>query len=145
MVDMNRVLKMHKAHTGVLDLKADISIKTPDDLSEAYTPGVAGLAKMIAEDEALKNVYTMSGKLIPIITDGSAVLGLGNIGPAAGLPIVEGKALIYKEFSGVNAIPMALNQVDVDEFVETIKTMAPSFAGIHLEDIAAPRVFEIEK
>lgn len=145
MVDMNRVLKMHKSHTGVLDLKADISIKTPDDLSEAYTPGVAGLAKMIAEDEALKNVYTMSGKLIPIITDGSAVLGLGNIGAAAGLPIVEGKALIYKEFSGVNAIPMALNQVDVDEFVETIKTMAPSFAGIHLEDIAAPRVFEIEK
>lgn len=87
----------------------------------------------------------MSGKLIPVITDGSAVLGLGNIGPAAGLPIVEGKALIYKNFANVDALPMALNQMSVDQFVDTVKAIAPSFAGIHLEDISAPKVFEIER
>ncbi|AFS39629.1 MULTISPECIES: NADP-dependent malic enzyme [Leuconostoc] len=145
MVDMKEVLSIHEAHTGVLDIESQFDIKTPSALSEAYTPGVAGLAKLIANDESKKNIYTMSGKLIPVITDGSAVLGLGNIGPAAGLPIVEGKALIYKNFANVNALPMALNQVSVDEFVNAIKAMAPSFAGIHLEDIGAPRVFEIER
>jgi len=142
---MKEVLSIHEAHTGVLDIESQFDIKTPSALSEAYTPGVAGLAKLIANDESKKNIYTMSGKLIPVITDGSAVLGLGNIGPAAGLPIVEGKALIYKNFANVNALPMALNQVSVDEFVNAIKAMAPSFAGIHLEDIGAPRVFEIER
>ncbi|MBZ6009414.1 NADP-dependent malic enzyme [Leuconostoc gelidum subsp. aenigmaticum] len=145
MVDMKEVLSIHEAHTGVLDIESQFDITTPSALSEAYTPGVAGLAKLIANDESKKNIYTMSGKLIPVITDGSAVLGLGNIGPAAGLPIVEGKALIYKNFANVNALPMALNQVSVDEFVNAIKAMAPSFAGIHLEDIGAPRVFEIER
>ncbi len=145
MVNMAEVLSIHEAHTGVLDIESKFDITTPSELSEAYTPGVAGLAKLIAADESQKKAYTMSGKLIPVITDGSAVLGLGNIGPAAGLPIVEGKALIYKNFADVNAIPMALNQVSVDEFVNSVKAMAPSFAGIHLEDIAAPRVFEIER
>ncbi|CAH1852436.1 NAD(P)-dependent malic enzyme [Convivina intestini] len=145
MVDMDEVLNIHAAHQGVLDIKSEFDIKTNTDLGEAYTPGVAGLAKLIAADPEKKKLYTMSGKLIPIITDGSAVLGLGNIGPAAGLPIVEGKALIYKNFANVDAIPMALDQVSEDEFVNTVKNMAPSFAGIHLEDIAAPRVFNIEK
>lgn len=145
LIDMKEVLSVHEAHTGVLDIESQFDITTPSALSEAYTPGVAGLAKLIAKDESQKNIYTMSGKLIPVITDGSAVLGLGNIGPAAGLPIVEGKALIYKNFANVNALPMALNQVSVDEFVKAVKAMAPSFAGIHLEDIGAPRVFEIER
>ncbi|MCT8388953.1 NADP-dependent malic enzyme [Leuconostoc holzapfelii] len=145
MVDMAEVLSIHEAHTGVLDIESKFDITTPSELSEAYTPGVAGLAKLIADDASQKNAYTMSGKLIPVITDGSAVLGLGNIGPAAGLPIVEGKALIYKNFADVNALPMALNQISVTDFVNTVKAMAPSFAGIHLEDIAAPRVFEIER
>lgn len=145
MVNMDEVLSVHQAHTGVLDIESCFDITTPTDLSEAYTPGVAGLAKLIAKDTSKKRDYTMSGKLIPVITDGSAVLGLGNIGPAAGLPIVEGKALIYKNFANVDALPMALNQMSVDQFVDTVKAIAPSFAGIHLEDISAPKVFEIER
>lgn len=145
MVDMNEVQQMHEEHTGVLEVSGTFDIKTPSDLGKAYTPGVAGLAKDIEANPADKAKYTMSGKLIPVITDGSAVLGLGNVGPGAGLPIVEGKALIYKSFAGVDAIPMALNQESIDDIVTTIKTMSPSFAGIHLEDIAAPRVFEIER
>jgi malate dehydrogenase (oxaloacetate-decarboxylating) len=145
MVDSHEVLLMHERHTGVLDIKADFDISTKSQLSEAYTPGVAELAEIIAKDEEAKDRYTMSGKLVCVITDGSAVLGLGNIGPSAGLPIVEGKALIYKDFAGIDAIPMALDQVSADEEVATIKNIAKSFAGIHLEDIAAPGCFEIEE
>ncbi|MBS9334551.1 NAD-dependent malic enzyme [Fructobacillus sp. M1-13] len=145
MADLNEVKALHAAHTGVLEVQGTFSIKDPADLAKAYTPGVAGLAKDIEANPKDQGKYTVSGKLIPVITDGSAVLGLGNIGPGAGLPIVEGKALIYKSFAGVDAIPMALKQESIDDIVMTIKTMAPSFAGIHLEDIAAPRVFEIEK
>ncbi|CAK1231968.1 NADP-dependent malic enzyme [Fructobacillus fructosus] len=145
MVDMNDVQKLHEEHTGVLEVQGTFDIKTPSDLGKAYTPGVAGLSKDIEAHPEDKAKYTMSGKLIPVITDGTAVLGLGNVGPGAGLPIVEGKALIYKSFAGVDAIPMALNQVSVDDIVKTIETMAPSFAGIHLEDIAAPQCFEIER
>ncbi|MFC4760370.1 NAD(P)-dependent malic enzyme [Fructobacillus durionis] len=145
MVDMNEVQQMHEKHTGVLEVQGTFDIKTPSDLGKAYTPGVAGLAKDIEAHPEDQAKYTMSGKLIPVITDGTAVLGLGNVGPGAGLPIVEGKALIYKSFAGVDAIPMALKQVSVDDIVKTIETMAPSFAGIHLEDIAAPQCFEIER
>ena len=145
MVDMNEVQKLHEEHTGVLEIQGTFDIKTPSDLGKAYTPGVAGLAKDIQAHPEDQAKYTMSGKLIPVITDGPAVLGLGNVGCGAGLPIVEGKALIYKSFANVDAIPMALNQVSVDDIVTTIETMAPSFAGIHLEDIAAPRCFEIEQ
>ncbi|GAP00154.1 NAD(P)-dependent malic enzyme [Fructobacillus ficulneus] len=144
MVDMNEVFSLHEKHQGALSVTGTFQIKDKADLGMAYTPGVAGIAKAIEANPADKKRYTMAGKLIPVITDGSAVLGLGNVGPAAGLPIVEGKALIYKDFAGVDAIPMALDQVSVDDFVKTVKTMAPSFAGIHLEDIAAPKVFEIE-
>lgn len=145
MVDMNEVFALHEHHQGDLTIQGTFSIKNATDLAKAYTPGVAALAKQIERHPVDQKKYTISGKLVPVITDGSAVLGLGNIGPGAGLPIVEGKALIYKEFAGVDAIPLALNQVSTKEFVATIKAMAPSFAGIHLEDIAAPRVFEIEQ
>lgn len=145
MVDMDKVLALHEAHTGVLDIKGDFDVTTRNDLSEAYTPGVAGLAKLIESDPSAKAKYTMSGKLVSIVSDGTAVLGLGNVGPAASLPIIEGKALLYKDFSGVNAVPMALEQTSVDEFVQTVVNMSTSFAGIHLEDIAAPRCFEIEE
>lgn len=145
MVDMDKVLSIHEKHKGVLGILPEFSVATRNELSEAYTPGVAGLAKLIESNPEDKNKYTMSGKLVAIITDGSAVLGLGNVGPAAGLPIIEGKALLYKSFSGVDAIPLAFAQGTVDEFVSGVKNMETSFAGIHLEDIAAPRVFEIEK
>ncbi|TYC50613.1 NADP-dependent malic enzyme [Weissella muntiaci] len=145
MVDMDKVLALHAAKTGVLEIKGSFDVTTPGELGEAYTPGVAELSKMIQAKPSDKDKYTVSGKLVAIISDGSAVLGLGNVGPAASLPIIEGKALLYKTFAGVDAIPLALDQVGIDEFVATVKNMATSFAGIHLEDIAAPRVFEIEE
>lgn len=144
MVDMNKVLSLHEKNIGVLKIDGTFDVNNRNDLAEAYTPGVADLAKRIEKNPDLKDRYTISGKLVAIISDGSAVLGLGNVGPAASLPIIEGKALLYKNFADVNAIPLALEQKSVDDIVKTIKTMAPSFAGIHLEDIAAPRVFEIE-
>ncbi|MCK8617195.1 NAD-dependent malic enzyme [Fructobacillus sp. M158] len=143
MAEETEVQRLHAEHTGVLELQGTFAIKDPADLGKAYTPGVAALAKDIQAHPEDQAKYTMSCKLIPVITDGTAVLGLGNIGPGAGLPIVEGKALIYKSFANVDAIPRALNQVSVDDLVKTIETMAPSFAGIHLEDIAAPRCFEL--
>lgn len=145
MVDINRVIDLHTKETGVLSIKPSFDVKNRTDLGEAYTPGVAELSKMIHADPSQKAKLTMSGKLVAIISDGSAVLGLGNVGPGASLPIIEGKALLYKNFAGVDAIPLAFEQGTIDEFVATVKNMAPSFAGIHLEDIAAPRVFEIEK
>ncbi|WP_268912563.1 NADP-dependent malic enzyme [Lentilactobacillus sp. SPB1-3] len=144
MTEAEDILKLHAAHTGVLDIKSDLSVNTKADLSKAYTPGVAILSKKIAADPELKNKYTISGKLVALVTDGSAVLGLGNIGPAGGLPVIEGKALLYKDLAGISAIPVAVDQVSVDEVVNTIKNISLSFAGIHLEDIAAPRCFEIE-
>lgn len=144
LTETDEILKLHEKYTGVLDINSELDVKSKHDLSQAYTPGVAVISKLIAENPQLKNKYTMSGKLIALITDGSAVLGLGNIGPAGGLPVIEGKALLYKDLSGIDAIPIAIDQVDVDEFVSTIKNTSLSFAGIHLEDIAAPRCFDIE-
>ncbi|MBM7543621.1 NAD(P)-dependent malic enzyme [Periweissella beninensis] len=145
MVDMNKVLSLHEKNIGVLKIDGTFNVNNRNDLAEAYTPGVADLAKRIEKKPELKERYTISGKLVAIISDGSAVLGLGNVGPAASLPIIEGKALLYKNFANVNVIPLALEQSSVDDIVKTIKTIAPSFAGIHLEDIAAPKVFEIEE
>lgn len=139
------ILKLHELHTGVLDIHSDLAVQNRKDLGKAYTPGVAVLSKLIADNPELKNRYTMSGKLVALISDGSAVLGLGNIGPAGGLPVIEGKALLYKDLAGINAIPLSVDQVPVDEFVSTVKNLSGSFAGIHLEDIAAPRCFEIEQ
>ncbi|WEV41772.1 NAD-dependent malic enzyme [Bifidobacterium sp. ESL0682] len=145
MVDQNRVLELHERHTGVLGIQGELPVTSRAQLAEAYTPGVAGLAKLIEKDPSAKKKYTVSGKLVAVVTDGSAVLGLGNIGPAGGLPIVEGKSLLYKQLADVDAIPMTLEQVSADEFVDTVANFAGSFAGIHLEDIAAPKVFEIEE
>ncbi len=143
-MDNDEIFKLHEKHNGVLGIEPDMEVKNKSDLGKAYTPGVASISKLIEAHPAMKDRLTMSGKLVAVITDGSAVLGLGDIGPAGGLPVVEGKALLYKDLAGVNALPMAVRQVPTDEFVETIKDISLSFAGIHLEDIAAPRCFEIE-
>lgn len=145
MTDNNEILKVHENHTGVLDIQSDLGVHNKADLGKAYTPGVAVLSKLIAKQPELKNKYTVSGKLIALVTDGSAVLGLGNIGPAGGLPVIEGKALLYKDLAGINAIPIAVNQVSPEEIVKTVQNISQSFAGIHLEDIAAPKCFEIEE
>ncbi|MGX6970237.1 NAD(P)-dependent malic enzyme [Vagococcus bubulae] len=140
----NEILELHHEHIGVLSIQSELPVKNGIDLAKAYTPGVAELSKLIEKHNELAREYTISGKLVAVISDGSAVLGLGNVGPQAGLPIVEGKSLLYKTFANVDAIPMAVDQVEIDEFVKTIKNMSHSFAGIHLEDIQAPRCFEIE-
>ncbi|WP_288636169.1 NADP-dependent malic enzyme [uncultured Limosilactobacillus sp.] len=139
------VLSLHAKHHGVLAISPEFAVHNKQELGEAYTPGVAIISKLIERYPELKGKYTMSGKLVALVTDGSAVLGLGNIGPAGGLPIVEGKALLYKDLSGVNALPLTVEQVSPDEVVSTLKNMQESFAGFHLEDIAAPRCFEIEE
>lgn len=141
---LDEMKALHQKHTGVLSIHGELPVKNRTDLGKAYTPGVAELSKLIQQDASLARQYTVSGKLIAIITDGSAVLGLGDIGPQGGLPVVEGKALLYKELADVNAIPLALDQTSVPEFVQTVKNISKSFAGIHLEDIKAPRCFEIE-
>lgn len=145
LTDTDEILKVHENHTGVLDIQSDLSVHNKTDLGKAYTPGVAVISKLIAKHPELKNKYTVSGKLVALVTDGSAVLGLGNIGPAGGLPVIEGKALLYKDLANINAIPIAVNQVSPDEIVNTISNISQSFAGIHLEDIAAPKCFEIEE
>lgn len=143
MVDEKEVLQEHAQH-GVLEVSSTLTINDREELSLAYTPGVAVLARRIAAHPEDQRVYTVSGKLIAVVTDGSAVLGLGNIGPGAGLPVVEGKSLLYQQLAGVNAIPLAMEQTDVDKLADTLEEIAPSFAGIHLEDIAAPACFALE-
>ena len=145
MMKDEEVLSLHAKHHGVLAISPEFAVHNKQELGEAYTPGVAIISKLIERYPELKGKYTMSGKLVALVTDGSAVLGLGNIGPAGGLPIVEGKALLYKDLSGVNALPLTVDQVSPDEVVSTLKNMQESFAGFHLEDIAAPRCFEIEE
>ncbi|EOV3185087.1 NADP-dependent malic enzyme [Enterococcus faecalis] len=141
---LEEVLAIHQKNIGVLSLEATEAVLNHHDLAKMYTPGVAELSLMIAQNHELAREWTISGKLIAVITDGSAVLGLGNMGTQAGLPIVEGKALLYKNLAGVDAIPLALEQKSVDEMVQTIENLQNSFAGIHLEDISAPKCFEIE-
>ena len=142
---LEEVLAIHQKNIGVLSLEATEAVINHHDLAKMYTPGVAELSLMIAKNHELAREWTISGKLIAVITDGSAVLGLGNMGTQAGLPIVEGKALLYKNLAGVDAIPLALEQKSVDEMVQTIENLQNSFAGIHLEDISAPKCFEIEE
>lgn len=141
----DEVLKVHKEHTGVLSLKPEIEVRNAEDLSIAYTPGVAELSKEIEKRPEAAREYTVSGKCIAVVTDGTAVLGLGNVGSQAGLPIVEGKALLYKSLAGVDAFPICLKQDSIEKIVSTIQSLELSFAGIHLEDIKAPECFEIEK
>ena len=144
-MDKQEIIELHKKQTGVLEVTAELPVRNSNELGKAYTPGVAELSRIIYDDPKQKDELTISGKFVAVVTDGSAVLGLGDIGPSAGLPVVEGKALLYKELSGVNAIPLALSQSSVPEFVKTVKNISKSFAGIHLEDIKAPRCFEIEE
>ncbi|MGX7031485.1 NAD(P)-dependent malic enzyme [Vagococcus zengguangii] len=138
-----KVLEIHKKHTGVLSIKNEIDISDGDDLALAYTPGIAYLSKLIQNQPEKAQEYTVSGKVIAVVTDGSAVLGLGNVGARGGLPIVEGKALIYKCFADVQAFPLCIKQKSVSEFIQTFQNIEYSFAGIHLEDIKAPECFEI--
>lgn len=140
----DNIYSIHSKHTGMLEMESEFPVKNREELSEAYTPGVAKISKAIEKDPSLKDKYTMSGKLLAVVTDGSAVLGLGNIGPAAGLPVVEGKALLYKDLASVNALPVAIEQEDASKMAAHIKSIQDTFAGIHLEDIAAPKCFELE-
>ena len=144
-MEYKEILSMHAKNQGVLNIAPQFEVKNRKELGEAYTPGVAIISKLIERYPELKDKYTLSGKLVALVTDGSAVLGLGNIGPAGGLPVVEGKALLYKDLANVNALPLTVEQVPVNEFVATLKNMQESFAGFHLEDIKAPRCFEIEE
>jgi malate dehydrogenase (oxaloacetate-decarboxylating) len=130
---------------GKLDVVSSVPLRDTDDLSKAYTPGVARVCTAIAERPELVRQYTWKANTVAVVTDGTAVLGLGDIGPEASLPVMEGKALLFKEFAGVDAVPIALDCTDVDEFVDTVARLAPTFGGINLEDISAPRCFEIER
>jgi malate dehydrogenase (oxaloacetate-decarboxylating) len=138
-------LKLHIDGQGKIEVISKVPLKDARDLSLAYTPGVAEPCKEIHKDPDSVYKYTSKGRMVAVVTDGSAVLGLGNIGAAAGLPVMEGKAVLFKNFGGVDAFPICLDTQDVDELVNTIKYMAPTFGGINLEDISAPRCFEIEE
>ena len=139
----DRTFLMHLG--GKIEIAPKISVKTRDDLSMAYTPGVARVSSAIADDPEKAWTLTIKGNTIAIVTDGSAVLGLGDIGPAAAMPVMEGKALLFKELAGVDAFPLCLATQDVDTIVEFVKAAAPGFGGVNLEDIAAPRCFEVER
>jgi malate dehydrogenase (oxaloacetate-decarboxylating) len=138
-------LELHKKMGGKLEVASKVPLKTKKDLSLAYTPGVAEPCRKIAKDPSAAYDYTMKANTVAVITDGSAVLGLGNIGALAGLPVMEGKCLLFKHFANVDALPICLDTQDVEEIVQTVKRIAPAFGGINLEDIAAPRCFEIEQ
>ena len=138
-------LRLHEQWQGKLETVPKMRIETREDLALAYTPGVAEPCRKIAENPSDAYKYTMKVNTVAVVSDGSAVLGLGNIGPAAAMPVMEGKCALFKTFGGVNAVPLCLDTQDVDEIVETVKRLAPSFGGINLEDISAPRCFEIER
>jgi malate dehydrogenase (oxaloacetate-decarboxylating) len=129
---------------GKIEVRSTVPVRDKDDLSLAYTPGVARVCSAIADEPALRHDYTWVSRVVAVVTDGTAVLGLGDIGPSAAMPVMEGKALLFKEFAGVDAVPICLDCTDVDGLVETVTRLAPSFGGINLEDISAPRCFEIE-
>jgi malate dehydrogenase (oxaloacetate-decarboxylating) len=137
------VFALHRG--GKMEIRATVPMRGAEDLSLAYTPGVARVCTAIAEQPELVHEYTWKSSVVAVVTDGTAVLGLGDIGPEASLPVMEGKAILFKQFAGVDAVPLALDCTDVDELVETIARLAPSFGGINLEDISAPRCFEIER
>ncbi len=138
-------LRLHEQWQGKLDTVPKMKIETREDLALAYTPGVAEPCRKIAANPEDAYKYTMKANTVAVVSDGSAVLGLGDIGPAAAMPVMEGKCALFKAFGGVNAVPLCLDTQDVDEIVETVKRIAPSFGGINLEDISAPRCFEIER
>ncbi|MBO4376739.1 MAG: NAD-dependent malic enzyme [Lachnospiraceae bacterium] len=137
-------LKLHEEWNGKIETVAKSKVKSREDLALAYTPGVAEPCKVIAEDKEAAYKYTMKANTIAVVSDGSAVLGLGNIGPHAAMPVMEGKAVLFKEFGGVNAVPICLDTQDTEEIIKAVTYLAPGFGGINLEDISAPRCFEIE-
>ncbi len=136
---------MHKQWNGKLDISSKCPVDTGEDLAMAYTPGVAEPCKEIARDPELAYTYTIKSNTVAVVSDGSAVLGLGNIGPLAAMPVMEGKSVLFKEFGGVNAFPICLDTQDTEEIIESVIRIAPAFGGINLEDISAPRCFEIEE
>ena len=140
-----KALMMHEQWKGKLEITSKSPVKSREDLSIAYTPGVAEPCKVIAEDKEAAYKYTMKANTVAVISDGSAVLGLGKIGPHAAMPVMEGKAVLFKEFGGVNAVPICLDTQDTEEIIQAVTWLAPAFGGINLEDISAPRCFEIEE
>lgn len=145
MTTNEKALMLHEQWKGKLTTEAKAPVKSREDLALAYTPGVAEPCKVIAEDKEAAYKYTIKSNTIAVVSDGSAVLGLGNIGPYAAMPVMEGKAVLFKEFGGVNAVPICLDTQDTEEIIKAVTYMAPGFGGINLEDISAPRCFEIEE
>ena len=145
MTTNEKALMLHEEWKGKLETVSKATVASREDLALAYTPGVAEPCKVIAKDPEAAYLYTIKSNTIAVVSDGSAVLGLGNIGPLAAMPVMEGKAVLFKEFSGVNAFPICLDTQDTQEIIETVVRIAPAFGGINLEDIAAPRCFEIEE
>ena len=140
-----KAMELHKQWQGKIETVAKSKVRSREDLALAYTPGVAEPCKAIAKDKELAYTYTMKANTIAVVSDGSAVLGLGNIGAEAAMPVMEGKAVLFKEFGGVNAVPICLDTQDTEEIIKTVTYLAPTFGGINLEDISAPRCFEIEQ
>jgi malate dehydrogenase (oxaloacetate-decarboxylating) len=138
-------IELHKKHGGKLEVNSRVSLSNKEDLSLAYTPGVAGVCLAIAENKELAKEYTIKKNTIAIVSDGTAILGLGDLGPLAAIPVMEGKAAIFKEFGGVDAFPICLDTKDTEEIIKIVKQISPVFGGINLEDISAPRCFEIEE
>lgn len=145
MTTNEKALQLHKQWNGKLETVSKTPVKTREDLALAYTPGVAEPCKVIADDTDAAYTYTWKANTIAVVSDGSAVLGLGNIGPHAAMPVMEGKAVLFKEFGGVNAVPICLDTQDTEEIIKAVTYLAPGFGGINLEDISAPRCFEIEE
>ena len=144
MTNNEKALKMHEEWNGKIETTATAHVNSREDLAIAYTPGVAEPCKVIAQDPEAAYKYTMKANTVAVVSDGSAVLGLGNIGALAAMPVMEGKAVLFKEFGGVNAVPICLDTQDTEEIIKSVVNIAPAFGGINLEDISAPRCFEIE-
>ena len=145
MTNQEKALELHEKLQGKLETVSKTPVRTREDLALVYTPGVAEPCKVIAKDPAAAYTYTMKANTVAGVSDGSAVLGLGNIGPKAAMPVMEGKAVLFKEFGGVNAVPICLDTQDTEEIIKAVTWLAPAFGGINLEDISAPRCFEIEE
>ncbi|NCU43347.1 NADP-dependent malic enzyme, partial [Candidatus Falkowbacteria bacterium] len=137
-------LELHQKYQGKLAVATKVPLKNRTDLARAYTPGVAEVCRLIVKNPAAAKTHTLKGNTVAVISDGSAVLGLGNLGAVASLPVMEGKAALFKEFANVDAFPICLDTQDTEEIIKIVKALAPSFGGINLEDISAPRCFEIE-
>ena len=138
-------LQMHESHKGKIEVISKVKVEDRDDLSTAYTPGVAEPCRKIRDNKSDVYRYTAKGNLVAVVSDGTAVLGLGDIGPEAAMPVMEGKSILFKTFAGIDAFPICLDTKDPEEIIKTVKYLAPTFGGINLEDISAPRCFEIER